>query len=126
MPHPLAPSCLDPSPPPFAPLRFLYTHLHDAIRSELDALSAAVLELEASRRAGTVGDEGNSGAHVEDGDLEARLLRLQDRYRFLEQVYKYHSSVEDEVRRAEGGCAPGVRRAARASSSEGKPCRVGI
>jgi hypothetical protein len=67
-----------------APLLFFYTHLHDAIRSELDSLSGAVLQLE-----------------NEKGDVQQiahQLTRLRSRYRFLEQVYKYHSSVEDEVR----------------------------
>ena len=67
-----------------APLLFFYTHLHDAIRSELDSLSEAVLQLE-----------------NEKGSLEQianQLTRLRSRYRFLEQVYKYHSNVEDEVR----------------------------
>ena len=67
-----------------APLLFFYTHLHDAIRAELDALSELVLKLESS-----VGAE---------KEIEAQLVYLRDRYRFLEQVYKYHSSVEDEVR----------------------------
>ena len=31
-------------------------------------------------------------------DVHTRLTTLKNRYRFLEQVYKYHSSVEDEVR----------------------------
>jgi zinc finger-like protein len=66
-----------------APLLFFYTHLHDAIRSELDSLSGAVLQLE--------GEKGG----VEQ--IANQLTRLRSRYRFLEQVYKYHSSVEDEV-----------------------------
>ncbi|GBF95645.1 hypothetical protein Rsub_08627 [Raphidocelis subcapitata] len=65
------------------PVLFLYNHLHDAIRAELDALSSSVLALDASGG----GDAG----------VEAALLRLKARYRFLEQVYKYHSAVEDEV-----------------------------
>jgi hypothetical protein len=64
-----------------APLRFFYTHLHDAIRGELLTLSGSVLLLE------SVGGEAK--------DAELQLVR--QRYRFLEQVYKYHSSVEDEV-----------------------------
>jgi len=67
-----------------APLLFFYTHLHDAIRSELDSLSGSVLQLE--------GEKGG----VEQ--IANQLTRLRSRYRFLEQVYKYHSSVEDEVR----------------------------
>ena len=64
------------------PLRFFYAHFHDSIRSELDALSQSVLGLD-------------GGA---DQRLLDRLLVLKKRYHFLEQVYNYHSSVEDEVR----------------------------
>ena len=67
-----------------APLLFFYTHLHDAIREELDSLSEAVLRLE----------------NIEVQAIASQLTRLRERYRFLEQVYKYHSSVEDEVRAA--------------------------
>jgi hypothetical protein len=66
------------------PINYIYSHLHDSIRLELDNLGQAVLLLQQA---------GNGGAGL-GGDLAA----LQDRYRFLEQVYKYHSSVEDEVR----------------------------
>ncbi|KIY98471.1 hypothetical protein MNEG_9490 [Monoraphidium neglectum] len=64
-----------------APVLFLYNHLHDAIRAELDALSSTVLSLDACG----------------EGEEVDALLRLKERYRFLEQVYKYHSAVEDEV-----------------------------
>lgn len=64
------------------PVLFLYNHLHDAIRAELDALSSTVLSLDS----------------CSEGEVEQVLLRLKERYRFLEQVYKYHSAVEDEVR----------------------------
>ena len=63
------------------PINFLYSRFHDSIRSELDALSHKVLALDHS---------------AEQGLLD-RLLALKERYHFLEQVYKYHSSVEDEV-----------------------------
>ena len=36
-------------------------------------------------------------ATAQEEDVHARLTTLKNRYRFLEQVYKYHSSVEDEV-----------------------------
>lgn len=65
------------------PIHFLYGHLHDSIRTELDNLSNWVLALEADN----------------EQDLQQRLQHLKERYHFLEQVYKYHSSVEDEVRR---------------------------
>ena len=74
----LEPSSQGSSPP----LRFFYAHFHDSIRSELDALSQSVLGLD-------------GGA---DQRLLDRLLVLKKRYHFLEQVYNYHSSVEDEVR----------------------------
>jgi zinc finger-like protein len=69
--------------PAAAPLIFFYTRLHDAIRAELGTLSHCVARLE--------------GPAAEQG-IEAQLAHLSSRYRFLEQVYKYHSSVEDEVR----------------------------
>ena len=71
-----------------APLLFFYTHLHDAIRAELDALSEAMLRLEG----------GAQGPRAPE-QIAKDLGHLRARYRFLEQVYKYHSSVEDEVRR---------------------------
>jgi hypothetical protein len=64
------------------PIHFLYGHLHNSIRTELDNLSNWVLALEADN----------------EQDLHQRLRHLKERYHFLEQVYKYHSSVEDEVR----------------------------
>lgn len=63
----------------FPPIKFFYSHLHDAIRSELQTLSNSVLSLEPCE------------------DLAKHLCHLKDRYRFLGQIYKYHSSVEDEV-----------------------------
>eukprot|EP00878_Enallax_costatus_P012246 GHUV01012789.1.p1 GENE.GHUV01012789.1~~GHUV01012789.1.p1 ORF type:complete len:126 (+),score=8.57 GHUV01012789.1:202-579(+) len=63
------------------PINFLYGHLHNSIRTELDNLSTWALSLEADN----------------EQDLVHRLLHLKERYHFLEQVYKYHSSVEDEV-----------------------------
>lgn len=63
------------------PINFLYGHLHNSIRTELDALSSWALPLEADK----------------EEDLLHQLVHLKERYHFLEQVYKYHSSVEDEV-----------------------------
>lgn len=66
------------SPPP---INFFYEHFHNSIRTELDSLSRTVAKL-------TSAPEG----------VAADLLHvLQNRYKFLEQVYTYHSSVEDEV-----------------------------
>jgi zinc finger-like protein len=70
-------------PPP--PINYIYSHLHDSIRAELDTLAAAVLALQ------------QAGASSGGAGLRSELAALQERYRFLEQVYKYHSSVEDEV-----------------------------
>ena len=68
-----------------APLSFFYIQLHDAIRRELGHLSQSALVLE---KAG-IGKGKEKEEHVR---------HLKGRYRFLEQVYKYHSSIEDEVR----------------------------
>jgi iron-sulfur cluster repair protein YtfE (RIC family) len=67
----------------YAPVNFIYRSFHNSIRSELDSLSESVLALE----------------HLSiEGDLPTALEDLKERYRFLEQVYKFHSSLEDEVR----------------------------
>lgn len=63
------------------PINFFYSHFHNSIRNELDLLSQSMSEL--------------SSASQEN--IHERLTILKNRYRFLEQVYKYHSSVEDEV-----------------------------
>lgn len=75
-------------PPP--PINYIYTHLHDSIRAELDTLAEAVTALQAAGAA-------SGGAGLGEG-----LRALRERYHFLEQVYKYHSSVEDEVGAAQG------------------------
>ena len=64
------------------PLNFIYSHLHNSIRSELNALNQIVLALEPA---------------TSEHELMGRLVGLKEQYRFLESVYKYHSSVEDEV-----------------------------
>lgn len=68
-----------------APLLFFYVQLHKAIRRELSGLSESVVSLETG--------------YAKQGKPKAEelLLHLKKRYRFLEQVYKYHSSIEDEV-----------------------------
>jgi zinc finger protein-like protein len=63
------------------PINFFYSHFHNAIRAELDAVSDSVSCLDS----------------IEDVELPSALAGLKTRYHFLEQVYKYHSSVEDEV-----------------------------
>jgi hypothetical protein len=78
---------------PLAPARFLYQHLHDAIRSELAALVDGVATLE--------GDGAGAGATAgapPPPSPGAALAAVRARCRFLARVYKYHSAVEDEVR----------------------------
>lgn len=65
------------------PISFLYLHFHNCIRGELDGLATSIRQLEAAQDA---------------ADVHERLLLLKERYGFLEQIYSYHSSVEDEVR----------------------------
>lgn len=67
----------------YAPVNFIYRSFHDSIRSELESLLENVLALEPTSPS---------------ADLVAALERLRERYRFLEQVYKCHSTLEDEVR----------------------------
>lgn len=154
-------------PPP--PINYIYSHLHDSIRAELDTLAAAVLALQqggASSSGAAVRSElaalqevcwGRVG-HNQWGGLAAvcatatpallhsvpapphcrgcraalpiilqlpraashcaallsGCLVVLQRYRFLEQVYKYHSSVEDEVR---GGPAAAAHMQRRSTAS---------
>jgi len=86
-----------------APIDFFYKHLHDQIRCELDALATMVLSLETDGQQQKAGGGHDHDTPHESADArERRVMRtlasLQRRYAFLEQVYKYHSSVEDEVR----------------------------
>jgi hypothetical protein len=69
----------------FPPVAFVYQHLHDSIRAELAQLSSEVQGIEAVLRTGE--------------DVIERLVDLRKRYQMLVQVNRYHSSVEDEVRR---------------------------
>ncbi len=71
------------NPQAFAPINVLYKHFHDAIRAELVSLETALGKLDTATVSGT---------------LSADLLALKDRYVFLQQIYGYHSNVEDEVR----------------------------
>lgn len=71
------------------PINLIYLHYHNAIRSELDRLSKSVNELERA-----------------DAALGKSLAALKSQYRFLEKVYRYHSSVEDEVQLHLGPSCP--------------------
>lgn len=64
-----------------APINLIYQHFHNSIRAELDALSELARGLDGAAGTG----------------LEHLLQSLRSRYQFMEQVYRYHSSVEDEV-----------------------------
>ena len=63
------------------PINLIYSHYHNAIRSELSRLTSNTNELES----------------LTQGKLLGHLKDLKTRFRFLEKIYKYHSSVEDEV-----------------------------
>ena len=65
------------------PINLIYSHYHNAIRAELSRLSQNANELE----------------KVTTAKLAERLAALRTQCRFLEKIYKYHSSVEDEVSR---------------------------
>lgn len=73
------------APAASGPICYLYGHLHNTIRAELDTLSGWVLGLEPT------------DGVAKEADMLGRLLQLKERYGFLKQVYAYHSSVEDEV-----------------------------
>ena len=66
----------------FPPINFVYQHLHNALRGELQRLAELVHSIE---------------ARVEAQDVSEDLQTLHDRYHLLVQVNRYHSSVEDEV-----------------------------
>eukprot|EP00798_Chlamydomonas_sp_ICE-L_P000663 gene663-2098_t len=66
----------------YPPLNFFYTHYHNAIRSQLEALTIEIRSLNIE--------------HPEQ-NLKDELTKLKQSYRFLEQIYQYHSHVEDEV-----------------------------
>ena len=89
----------------FPPINFIYGHFHNSIRAELGLLAERVRSLEAP------------GEGV--GEM---LADLRERYKFLEQVYKYHSTVEDEVRRASAACAYIQGRCARCTRSSAGLC----
>ncbi len=68
------------------PIAFLYLHFHNAIRSELEVLASSITRIESAS----------------EEEVTGELVQLRHRYRFLKQVYSYHSSVEDEVRAGAG------------------------
>lgn len=72
---------LTPSKQIYPPIDFFYRHFHNSIRDELHILAGWVLSLDV----------------CVDSEVSAKLTDLKARYKFLEQVYKYHSHVEDEV-----------------------------
>lgn len=78
--------------PDGAPVNFVYLHVHNAIREELVSLEAGVKELL---------------SETDEGALAHKLAALKERYTFLERIYKYHSSVEDEVGGLPG-CTPAL------------------
>eukprot|EP00192_Tetraselmis_astigmatica_P000948 CAMPEP_0117679692 /NCGR_PEP_ID=MMETSP0804-20121206/17947_1 /TAXON_ID=1074897 /ORGANISM="Tetraselmis astigmatica, Strain CCMP880" /LENGTH=1249 /DNA_ID=CAMNT_0005489125 /DNA_START=485 /DNA_END=4234 /DNA_ORIENTATION=- len=65
----------------YPPINIIYQHFHDSIRAELSSLAELAKELE----------------HASEVELIEVLQALKQRYKFMEQVYRYHSSVEDEV-----------------------------
>ncbi len=65
-----------------APVNFVYLHVHNAIRDELLVLEAGVKDLLRQEQ---------------PEQLQAEVSALRERYTFLERIYKYHSSVEDEA-----------------------------
>lgn len=65
----------------FAPVRFVYTYLHDAMKQEVESLARSLEQLDDKQE-----------------DLARALGHLLERYRFLQKIYTYHSDVEDEVR----------------------------
>ena len=110
---------------PTPPINVIYSHLHDSIRAELDALAAAVVALQqkgaaGGGAAGGGGDGGGGAAAGAASGLRAELEALQERYSFLEQVYTYHSSVEDEVGCDGGGGGWAGRRPSRATAAQGR------
>ena len=105
---PPSPTPADPAAAgPLAPARFLYQHLHDAIRGELAALVAGVAALEAGGGGGPPAADGSGppAAAGPEASPGAALAAVRAQCRFLARVYKYHSAVEDEVRGEERGRA---------------------
>jgi hypothetical protein len=90
------------------PINFFYSHFHDSIRAELTVLDTSVSSLEPA------GEQ----------ELLSRLQQLKERYHFLEQIYKYHSSVEDEVRGPQAGRPPGPAAPPPAAQGASEPLRA--
>ena len=82
-----------------APLVVFYVQLHDAIRRELGALHVIAVSMESSPDLPKdhVKDEHtlkeNGTGQQKPGFPYGNIDVLRQRYRFLEQVYKYHSSI---------------------------------
>lgn len=81
---------LAPTKQVYPPIDFFYRHFHNSIRDELSVLAGWVSSLDVCA----------------ESEINNKLLDLKARYKFLEQVYKYHSHVEDEVRALGGVLMP--------------------
>ena len=71
------------------PLALFYVQLHDAIRDELGVIINLASDfLSADDVGGNVGD---------NTEYKSAVSILRTKYHYLEFVYKYHSTIEDEV-----------------------------
>jgi len=66
----------------YPPINFVYKHLHDAMRAELESIAALMASLEAS---------------AQEEAVVQQLETIQARFQLLGQINRYHSCVEDEV-----------------------------
>ena len=66
------------------PLTLFYTHLHDAIREELGVIMNLASDFLSRDSSGSV-------------EYVSAVSILRKKNQFLENVYKYHSTIEDEV-----------------------------
>lgn len=73
------------------PLLFFYSKFHDSIRTELDEVLNNLQDL--SDYISSVKQQQQShSAHTKEN-----LKSIEKKFKFLVQVYKYHSAAEDEV-----------------------------
>lgn len=82
------------------PIDLIYHVLHANIKRDLDSQAQAVHILGELRLDPQNSDQNSDPSlHVHSllSRAHGQLQKLQDNYSFLEQVYKYHSLVEDEV-----------------------------